>query len=181
MNLLTLETPRLILQGFSPEDMNHIFSNFEKEAIMQLLGHRNEEEYLKEADKQKRGYATYNRSFMLFLLHEKASGNIIGRCGFHNWNQDHNRAELGYNMIDESYKRKGFMTEAVEAVIAYGFNEMKLNRMEALTAPTNVPSIRILENYGFKQEGVLKEHYFIDGKFEDSLFFALLRKDYSAI
>ena len=52
MKLETLETPRLILKGFRPEDMNYIFSNLNKTEIMQLLGHRNDEDFLKEQQKQ---------------------------------------------------------------------------------------------------------------------------------
>ena len=178
MNLVTLETTRLILKGISPEDMNHIFGSMKKDAIMQLLGHRNEAEYFKELEKQQNGYATYIRRFLLFLLHDKLSGKIIGRCGIHNWNPDHFRAEIGYNMTEESYKRKGFMSEAVEAVVAYGFREMKLNRIEALVAPWNTPSIRLLIKNNFIQEAVLKQHYFHEGKFEDSIMFALLRESY---
>ena len=178
MKLETLETPRLILKGFRPEDMNYIFSNLNKTEIMQLFGHRNDEEFLKEQEKQQKGYATYNRSFLLFLLHEKESGIIIGRCGLHNWNPEHFRAEIGYNMIEENFKRKGFMSEALEAIIAYGFSELNLNRIEALVAPGNVPSIRLLVKNNFIQEAVLKQHYFHEGKFEDSIVFALLRADY---
>lgn len=174
MKLVTLETPRLILKGFSPEDMNYIFSNMNKMEVMQLLGHRNEEDFFKEQEKQQRGYATYNRSFLLFLLHDKETGRIIGRCGIHNWNADHFRAEIGYNMIEENLKRKGFMSEAIEAIIAYGFRELNLNRIEALVAPGNVPSIRLLQKNNFIQEAVLKQHYLHEGKYEDSLMFALL-------
>lgn len=178
MILETLETPRLILKGFSPEDMNYIFSNLNKTEIMQLLGHRNDEDFLKEKEKQQKGYATYNRSFKLFVLHEKVSGIIIGRCGIHNWNRDHFRAEIGYNLSEEIFKRKGFMSEAIEVIIAYGFRELNLNRMEALVAPGNVPSIRLLQKNNFIQEAVLKQHYLHEGKFDDSLMFALLRGDY---
>lgn len=178
MKLVTLETPRLILKGFSPEDMNYIFSTLNKAEVMQLLGHRNEEDFLKEREKQQKGYATYNRSFLLFLLHDKETGKIIGRCGIHNWNPDHFRAEIGYNMIEENLKRKGFMSEAIEAIIAYGFRELNLNRIEALVAPGNVPSIRLLQKNNFIQEAVLKQHYLHEGKYEDSLMFALLREDY---
>lgn len=70
------------------------------------------------------------------------------------------------------------MSEALEAIIAYGFSELNLNRIEALVAPGNVPSIRLLVKNNFIQEAVLKQHYFHEGKFEDSIVFALLRADY---
>jgi ribosomal-protein-alanine N-acetyltransferase len=84
MNFEIIETQRLLLKGLTPKDMNYIFENYSKPEIKTLLGHRSEEEYLKEEHKQKNGYAAYNRSFILFLMIDKASGTIIGRCGLHN-------------------------------------------------------------------------------------------------
>jgi ribosomal-protein-alanine N-acetyltransferase len=178
MNLKQIETSRLILKGLSPEDMKTVFENYPKEEIKQILGHRSEEDYLKEENKYRNGYASYNRGFMLFLLTDKASGMIIGRCGLHNWNTDHKRAEIGYSMEDESYKRLGLMSEAVEAVIDYGFRKLDLNRIEALVASYNVPSLKLLEKNGFVREGVLRNHYLVDEVFEDSILFSKLYVEY---
>lgn len=178
MNFELIETKRLILKGFSPADMAHVFENYSKEEIKQILGHRSEEAYLKEESKYKNGYASYNRSFMLFLLTDKVSGTIIGRCGLHNWNVDHKRAEIGYSMEDESFKEKGLMSEAVEAIIAYGFNQMNLHRIEALVGSENVPSLRLMEKNSFVKEGLLREHYLVDGKFEDSIMFSKLYEEF---
>lgn len=178
MNFKRIETNRLILKGLSPEDMKTVFENYPKEEIKQLLGHRSEEDYLKEENKYQNGYASYNRSFILFLLTDKASGTIIGRCGLHNWNEEHKRAEIGYSMEDESYKKLGLMSEAVEAVIDYGFKTLNLNRIEALVASYNVPSLRLLEKNGFVREGVLRNHYLVSGVFEDSLMFSKLYDEY---
>jgi ribosomal-protein-alanine N-acetyltransferase len=174
----TIETERLILKGLSPEDMKQIFENCSKPEIKEILGHRSEEDYLKEENKYKKGYSTYNRSFKLFLLTDKASGTIIGRCGIHNWYAEHSRAEIGYVMQDEDYKRKGLMTEALDAVIGFGFNKLNLHRIEALVGTGNVPSLRLMEKYNFVKEGVLREHYYIDGKHEDSILFSKLYDEY---
>lgn len=179
MHTKLIETDRLLLQGLSPEDMTGIFENNPKETIMQILGHRSGESYEKEREKYRKGYATYNRSFVLFLLKDKANGMIIGRCGLHNWNIDHRRAEIGYHMEDETYKRKGLMGEAVEAVIRYGFKQINLHRIEALVGRENIPSLRILEKNHFVHEGVLREHYLVEGIFEDSILFSLLSGEYS--
>lgn len=176
----TIETDRLILKGLSPQDMTYIFEHMTKPEIMNLLGHRSEEDYQKEEHKQKNGYAAYNRSFMLFLLTDKASGTIIGRCGLHNRNAEHRRAELGYVMENEDFKRKGLMTEAVDAVIKYGFGKMNLNRIEALVDKENVPSLRILRKYNFIEEGVLRQHIYRSGNHEDSLLFSKLYGEYIA-
>lgn len=169
-----LQTSRMLIKGFSPEDMNIIFTTLPKEEIMNLLGHQSDKEFEKEAEKQQQGYASYNRRFVLFLLIDETTGKIIGRCGLHNWNPDHRRAEIGYVMSDETFKQKGLMSEAVEAIIRYGFTELNLNRIEALVSAENIPSLRLLEKNGFVREGRLRSHYPTENGFEDSLVFGLL-------
>src|SRR4051812_37223461 len=130
MNLEIIETKRLLLKVLSPADIKYIFENHSKPEIKTMLGHRSEEDYQREENKYKNGYSSYNRSFKAFLLTDKASGTIIGRCGIHNWNAEHRRGEIGYMMEDEDYKGKGLMAEAVSVVIAYGFDKMNLHRIE---------------------------------------------------
>lgn len=180
MNFLTLETNRLILKGLSPEDMKYIFDNLTKPQIKEILGHRSEADYLKEEQKHKNGYSSYNRSFKLFLLIDKASGKIIGRCGIHNWNVDHRRAEIGYVMEDDSFKEKSFMSEAVKRIMEYGFKELKLNRIEAIVGVGNVPSIRILEKNQFKKEGLLRQYFYVADKYVDAVFYSILLEEYNA-
>lgn len=177
MNLVTLETNRLFLTGLSPADINTIFTTLPKDEIKKVLGHRSEEEYRSEEYKHLNGYAAYNRSCLLFLLTDKETGRIIGRCGLHNWNKDHRRAEIGYIMHEDSFKRKGLMTEAVKAIIAYGFNELKLHRIEAITATDNIASISILQNNHFTKEGILRQHVYAAGNYEDSILFSLLENE----
>jgi [ribosomal protein S5]-alanine N-acetyltransferase len=177
-NFKLIETNRLLLKGLSPKDMTEIFERNLKPKIMSILGHRSEADYEKEYHKYKNGYSAYNRSFLLFLLEDKASGKIIGRCGLHNWNPDHHRAEIGYVMEDEAYKNQGLMGEAVEAIIDYGFKQLNLHRIEALVGKENIPSLRLMEKNNFIREGILREHFYVAGTFEDSIMFSKLREEY---
>lgn len=129
-----IDTPRLLLKGFSPEDMDAVFTRLPEAEIMELLGHPTESEFEKEAEKQRQGYASYNRRFLLFMLIDKASGAVIGRCGLHNWNPEHHRSEIGYRMTNEACKRQGMMSEALSAILDYGFSVLELNRIEAIVA-----------------------------------------------
>lgn len=178
MNFETIKTGRLILRGISSEEMNYIFETLTKSEIKKILGHRSEEEYQREAYKHKNGYSSYNRRFILFLLTDKESNNIIGRCALHNWNKEHKRAEIGYIMEDEKFKGKGLMTEAIDAILDYGFTKMNLNRIEATVGMGNVPSLRLMEKYNFKKEGVMRQHQHISNKFEDSILFSKLYSEY---
>lgn len=178
MNFHLLDSPRLILKGISTAYMTFIFEQHSPQEIKTLLGHRSEEDYEKELYKYQNGYASYNRKFMLFLLTDKLTGNIIGRCGLHNWNAEQHRAEIGYIMHHDTYKQKGLMTEAVATVINFGFGSLKLNRIEALVGTGNVPSLRIMEKFHFVHEGTLRQHHYSTDHYEDSYLFSILANEY---
>ena len=171
-------TDRLILRKLTPEDYQFIFENFPKQKIQEELGLHSDEEFLKEKQKFEQGYSMYNRSLVHFQLIEKNSNIILGGAGFHNWNPVHFRAELGYHLHLEESKRKGFMTEAVKPILEYGFQKMNLNRIEACTGPENVASLKILQKFGFKQEGYLRQHYHWKDQIFDSLIFSLLKTEF---
>lgn len=104
---------------------------------------------------------------------------IIGSCGFMNISKPNMRAEIGYE-LNKNYWGKGIASEALAAIIKYGFEEMMLNRIEALIEPENAASIKIIENFSFLQEGLLREYEYGAGKFDDLYMYSLLRKEYSA-
>jgi ribosomal-protein-alanine N-acetyltransferase len=66
------------------------------------------------------------------------------------------------------------MSEALQAVINYGFTSIKLHSITANVNPNNQPSIRLLEKNGFVREGYYKENYYYNGKFLDSAIYSLL-------
>ncbi len=89
----------------------------------------------------------------------------------------HYKAAIGYELSPE-YWYQGFMTEVIEKIVEYGFHHLELNRIEAFVEPKNVGSRRVLEKTGFREEGVLKEHYYWRNSFVDNVVFALLKNDY---
>ncbi len=171
LEFIELETSRLRLKGLTPENMDFIFTNYSKEEIQQILGHQSDDDYLQERAKQELGYASYNRRFLLFLLTHKDSGTIIGRCGLHNWNISHSRAEIGYNMHYESFKNKGLMTEAAEKILLYGFYELKIHRIEAIVGIENMFSQKILHKLHFTEEATMKDYFKREDQFEDALLY----------
>ena len=85
-------------------------------------------------------------------------------------------AHLGYWMGAE-FAGKGYMTEAVGAVLRHAFDTLGLHRVEAACIPDNARSARVLEKAGFTQEGVLRSYLKIDGQWRDHRLFARLSSD----
>lgn len=173
-----LETKRLRLRKLTPLVMEQVFTAMDDNSIIDFLGLADFESLEKEKEKYRKGLQTFNRSFVNFQLIDKKNGKVIGGCGFHTWYPFHDRAELGYGLFYDNYKQQGFMTEAVKAVLDYGFEKMNLHRVEALTAIYNTASLKILKNFNFTFEGTLREHYNVEGKMEDSVMYSLLKHEY---
>lgn len=173
-----LDTPRLWLKEINPETNKLIFTRFSDAEIMQFFGHTTHEGLALEKSKFAQGLTMYRISFRVFLIIEKASSRVLGRIGYHWWHVPHSRAEIGYALLLEADKGKGYMTEAIKAVVAYGFDVMGLNRIEAFIGSGNVPSLAMVKRLGFVQEGVIREHYCKGNTIEDSICFSLLKREY---
>jgi ribosomal-protein-alanine N-acetyltransferase len=178
MEFEILNTERLILKKLTPEIFTYVFKNYSKAEIIKILGLGSEAEFIKEKEKCEGGYTTFNRSILSFLLVLKDNNETIGRCGYHNWYLDHRKAEIGYLLNKKENKRKGYMSECIKVVLEYGFNSMKLNRIEACIAPANIASQSLIKKYGFTQEGYLRQNFIRDGEIQDSLIFSLLKHEY---
>lgn len=110
----------------------------------------------------------------------KSSGMLIGSCGFNVWElAGAYRGEIGYD-LGRPYWRKGYMTEALHLLLAFGYHTMGLNRIEALTVPENLPSRSLLRTLGFQEEGLLREYQRTERGFTDLLMYSLLKSDYES-
>jgi len=83
---------------------------------------------------------------------------------------------LGY-WIGQDFARKGYMREAVEAVVHYAFSELDLSRIQAGCLPENAASRGVLEKTGFKYEGVAQSYLQISGRWRTHVLYANLRHD----
>ncbi|HKK97287.1 MAG TPA: GNAT family protein [Marivita sp.] len=83
---------------------------------------------------------------------------------------------LGY-WIGEPFARRGYMREAIEAVVHYAFDRLDLSRIEAACLPENQASRGLLEKSGFKYEGVAQSYLQIDGRWRTHVLYAQLRLD----
>ncbi len=107
----------------------------------------------------------------------KTSKKLIGTCCLGDFSESARRAEVGYAMARNEWG-KGYATEAIKAIVEYGFAEMNLNRIEAFITPGNVASIRVLEKIGFIKEGHVRERDLIKGELVDGIIMSKLLKEH---
>jgi ribosomal-protein-alanine N-acetyltransferase len=97
----------------------------------------------------------------------------VGNIGLWRIEKENYRAEIGY-MLDPSMQKKGYMSEAINGVIKYGFDTMKLHSIEAQLDPRNTASAALLKKAGFVQEALFRENYYLRGAFADTAVYSLL-------
>ncbi len=102
---------------------------------------------------------------------------VLGTCGFHNVSAEHRRAEMGYE-LGLPHHRRGYMTEAVTAILALGFGDMGFNRVEAFVTVGNIPSRSFLEHLGFSLDGTLRDYEFARERFMDQWCLSLLAREW---
>jgi ribosomal-protein-alanine N-acetyltransferase len=174
-----LETVRLKLVSVNPKLIKHLFETKSKQEIISFF--ETDETGLKSYEEMfEKGMETHQLSFLYFLLIHKQLGKIIGECGFHTWNKKHSKAEVFYSLREEEFKRKGYMSEALKKVIQFGFEAMQLHRITAMIGESNEASQKLVKKYGFVNEGLMRQDYFIEGKYEDSVCFSLLKSEWKS-
>jgi [ribosomal protein S5]-alanine N-acetyltransferase len=97
----------------------------------------------------------------------------VGSIGLWRIEKENYRAEIGY-MLEPSLQGKGIMFEALQKVVEYGFEEMKLHSIEGQIDPRNAASAALLKKAGFEQEAYFKENYYLRGGFADTAVFSIL-------
>ncbi len=105
------------------------------------------------------------------------NGRIIGTCGFTSFTVEHNIGEIGY-VLGKQYWGLGIAAEAARRVIAFGFEELSLNRIESKFMIGNERSLRVLQKCGMKLEGVMKEAVYAKGKYRDVGISSITAKEY---
>ena len=109
-----------------------------------------------------------------FAFVQTADNLVIGFGGLY-WTKGPERwqAELGYT-LHRGYWGKGFASEAGEALLRFGFTELRLHRVFAECHPANVGSARVMERLGMRYEGCLREIEWSGTGWWDMLHYAIL-------
>lgn len=170
---MRLHTERLVLRPFEPADADVVQREVSRVEIARMMAIPHP--YPAGAAAEWIATTKPGRDFAV-ESHETAE--LVGAITL-NRHEQHRRAELGYWCVLAHWSR-GYMTEAVRAVIDHGFRELALHRVHAQCYGDNPASRRVLEKAGMTYEGSLRQHSFRLGRFADKLQFGILRSEWLA-
>ncbi len=148
-----IETNRLVLKCIDHSDRDFIFEEFQNDFINRYLYDEEPMTDISQADELIDFYTMVEpRKQNRWVLMDKTTKNKLGTCGYHVWNPDQKEVEIGFELM-EQYTGKGYMQEAVEAIIDFARQKMKVDRINAIVSINNINCIKLLEKLRFIKGG----------------------------
>ncbi len=174
-----LATPRLILRELVPTDAADLFA-FRGDPEVQKYDSDPPMREIAEAfgaiERAAEHFA--NKKGISWGIHLKDENRIVGSLGFYFWDQAYYKTDLGYSLA-RAYWRRGIMTEAVQAAMAFGIEKMGLHRINVDTRMDNTASVRLMQKLGFVHEGARRECIRNqDGTYQTWGLFGMLEQEY---
>ena len=177
---MALQTPRLILRPLAPPDADAVFAMRSDPVVQRYGSHPAWMDPQLAVDYIERNIQamTAGTHVQLAVVH-RSDAATIGTVTLYSLDAQCRRADVGYALLVSEWGQ-GYASEAVTALLDWGFEHLELNRVEADIDPRNAPSARLLERLGFLREGHLRERWIVDGEICDSWIYGLLRADWQA-
>ena len=173
---MQLETQRLVIRDIQFTDWKaiHSYTQLPEVTTYTAWGPNTEvdtQAYVKDVIAQQQPSSRQNYELAICLKNE---GTLIGGIGIH---IQQTNAEIGY-VLNPNYQGKGYVTEAAQAILAYGFETLGVHRIFATCRPANIASEKVMQKIGMIREGIMREHWYYKGEFHDSYLYSILANEY---
>ena len=175
----TIETERLILRRFEYTDDTAMLKYWIADEKIQSLY----SEPVYSTKEEVKGLldiyiGSYEKpDYYRWAIIEKNCGECIGQIAYFLVDNKNHFAEIEY-CIGSQFQCRGYATEAAKAVIAFGFDEINLHKVQICTKTINQPSKRVIEKCGLTYEGTLRDYFFMNGEYVGRHYFSILRSEY---
>ena len=175
----TLRTDRLTLRPMQVSDARDMYAYARREDVTAYLlwSPHPSESYTVEYLRYIRGRYALGE-FYDWAVVENDGGRMIGTCGFTRFDFPHNAGELGY-VLNPAYHGKGYGTEAAERVLRFGFETLRLHRIEAKFMQGNEASRHVMEKLGMRFEGYRRDGMLVKGSYRTIGICAMLEQEYA--
>lgn len=172
-----IRTERLLLRGFTDNDIENVFIGLSHPDIIKYYGvsYRT----LEDTKKQMKFFKDLEQNetgiwWAVCSLNDKT---FYGAGGLNNLSKEHKKAEIGFWVLTDFW-RKGIMTEAIPLICKYGFDKLSIHRIEGLVETENIYCKKALDKLGFKHEGTMRDCEIKNGRFISLDIYAILNNEY---
>jgi RimJ/RimL family protein N-acetyltransferase len=177
---LTLKTDRLILRPFERSDLDDVLSYYSLPEVQRYLDwkarDRSEAKTAFEAMRKQKRLTRPGETLTLGIV-RKSDGAVMGHVALRWTDATAGQGEIRF-AVAPVYRRHGYCTEAVRAVMDLAFDEFRLHRVFAITAGDNEASARLLRSLGMRLEAHYREHALFQGEWDEELHFAILSREW---
>jgi RimJ/RimL family protein N-acetyltransferase len=161
------------LRAREPEDGDLLFAWFnDPEVTEHLGGERYPISRATEREFLARATASYQSA--AFAVETLAEGRLIGGVDLRTSDPANRSATLGIAIGDKTYWDGGYGTDTMRTACRFGFESMNLHRIELTTSAENLRARRVYQKVGFREEGLLRDHRFVRGRYVDTIVMGLL-------
>ncbi|WP_017379152.1 GNAT family N-acetyltransferase [Paenisporosarcina sp. TG-14] len=174
-----LETKRLQLIELNKSHASTLFKQFSREDVTRYYGMDPFVE-VEQAEKMIQSFSTNfeRKQSIRWGLQVKETEELVGTIGLNNLQLWSKKCEVGYDLHPD-YWSKGYIKEALRAVLPYCFEELNLSRVGATTFPANKASWQLLLKVGFVKEGLLRNYLYQGSQNYDAYIFSITREDWN--
>ena len=173
-----LENNLLLLRNLKLSDADNMVKNIHKDVYENTICipwpyKKNDAiEYIKKSRKRFKNNTRFTFGIIL-----KENNELIGKISI-SVDLTHKTSCIGY-WIGKDHKRNGYMKQSIEMILKFGFQKLKMNRIEAYVFTHNKASYKLLEKCDFKLEGIKRDAFKKKNKYIDAYQYSILKKDYN--
>jgi ribosomal-protein-alanine N-acetyltransferase len=177
---ILIETESLILKEIPFDYKNRFYELFSDLEVLRFTDkqptHTIDEAivYLKECHNK-----SAQKEHIYLGIFDKSDQKLLGIVSLYHIDSKHQFGSLGI-LLDKKRWRKGIMSGALYAFLQFCFNTLQFHRIEAQTYVNNIPAVKFFEKLHFTNEGRLRQNFLIEGKYQDSHLFSILRSEFGS-
>ena len=176
---MILENLKARLIPFNTKDAQFLKEIIFEDCIWEYMGHyiRTERDLANYIEQTM--IAQQQQTQIVYLIIDKNSGSLAGCSRFGKIDLNNKRAEIGWTWYGTKFQGTGLNGEVKKLMIGYGFNELKLNRIQFGADVRNIKSQKAIEKLGATSEGIRRNHYIdSEGIAQDDIYYSIIKKDW---
>jgi len=157
------------------EDMKKIYKWFNDEEIGDIMGYlpvfriENQLKYYENSLDDKARFV-----FAICTHNDEHIGNVgLGKINYVSRN-----CMLNIFIADHKNRNKGFGSEAIKLVLRFAFNKLNMHKVYLQTSDRFEGAVHMYERLGFYKEGVMRDHYYSNGRYDDKIIFSILKNEF---
>lgn len=177
-----IETSRLLLRPFRYDDADDMLKYWISDPKIQSMYsepvYSTKGEVTELLDKYILSYK--KDDYYRWAIIEKEKNECIGQLAIFLVDNKNHFCEIEY-CIGSQFQRKGFCSEAVQAIIEYAFSNINIHKIQVCHKENNMGSKGVIQKCGFTYEGTLRDYFYMDGKYVSRLYYSMLRSEWEML